>query len=764
MLPQKFVSAGNDYCTYEKNVPAPIFRKSFRVSNIKNASLVIGATGFYDLYLNGEKITCGYLAPYISNPDDVIFYDSYDLSDKLLDGENTICVILGNGFANPIGGEIWNHRKDSRCAPSFALEFVSDDVQFDSANMKWCYSHILFDDMRCGVFCDMTKYNALWFSSSFDDSCWNLPTMRDYSHSVKKLRTSPPVRGIRRVSPISFEKGELRDYRMRDCFLGMLYNGETIMEKTPLYGGYIYDFGENCAGVPKLRIKGEYGQKIHMQFCEVEFEGFPDYINIDVYPDGCCQKDVYVCNGEGVEEFIPPFTYHGYRYCYIYGITEEQATSDLLEMIVLHNDVKMKTSFSCSDDISEEIFNCCRRSDLSNLVNNITDCPAREKNGWTGDASISAEHFMQHYEAEECFAEWLFALRHTMDDSGRLPLIVPSGEDRFEHPVWDSAIVFLPYHAYIYSGNKDIIKDNAAAMLENFKFHLSNKDERGIVEKGFGDWLPVDCAAAEYASPLGFCCTAILIEECRMMEIMFSAIGNYDDAKFVAEEKAKLISAIRAEYNQNGIIGCGRTKKYVQPTYRPCQTSQALGLAFGIFEKHEEEIAIKKLVDLIREKKNSFDCGFLGLRYIFRCLSKYGYSDLCYDMITKPSHPSYANMIYRGCTSIWERFVKPHGRTGSYNHHFMADVSGWYIETVIGIKVNPNYNDPDNIVIEPHFITQLKNASGTYETKKGKISVEWCRYDDRINLCIKTKGDVSVSVGDKILNNDKVDVFISELS
>ncbi len=170
MLPKRFVSAGESFSTYQKPVPAPIFRKSFIAKKSDQARIVIGATGFYDLFLNGKKITSGFLVPYISNSDDVVFFDEYDLSELLCDGENVVGVMLGNGFANPVGGQIWQHENGRRSAPSFAMSFISEWVSFDASDMKWQYSHILFDDCRCGTFCDMTKEISGWCEAGFDDS------------------------------------------------------------------------------------------------------------------------------------------------------------------------------------------------------------------------------------------------------------------------------------------------------------------------------------------------------------------------------------------------------------------------------------------------------------------------------------------------------------------------------------------------------------------------------------------------------------------
>ena len=172
MLPEKFVCATNKAATLTELVPAPVFRKSFFAKPDDTVSLTIGCTGFYDLFLNGEKITNGYLMPYISNPDDVIFYNQYDFSDKLLPGENVICVILGNGHANPVGGQVWGHSQRNHVAPAFAMECICGDLRFEACDMLWNRSHILFDDYRLGCYCDMTLYEKAWYLPGYDDSAF----------------------------------------------------------------------------------------------------------------------------------------------------------------------------------------------------------------------------------------------------------------------------------------------------------------------------------------------------------------------------------------------------------------------------------------------------------------------------------------------------------------------------------------------------------------------------------------------------------------
>ena len=737
-----FVTTGNSCATYQNPVSAPLFYKNFILKEpIGEASLLVGATGLYELYLNGERITKGYLAPYIANPEQTVFFDRYQLTDRLRAGENRLVVLLGNGFANPFSGAVWEHHR--QCAsPAFALHFACDDLTFTAEDMRWIDSPILFDDIRTGVLCDMFSWKG------FEND--HAPVRAAVQKGERRMASCEPVREIRRLKAVSVRRGALRDYRIRDGFRNSLYHGDTIMGKTQPYGGYLYDFGENNAGIPYLKIRGKAGQRVEMQFCELLFEGFADYINVDVYPDGCAQRDVYICKGEGEEIFVPPFTYHGFRYCYIYGITEEQATEELLQYLVIHNEVPVKAEFACSDEISNQIFAACRRSDESNLVNIITDCPHREKNGWTGDIAISAEQYFMQLGVENCLYDYMACVRNAQDEEGHLPLMVPSARGTEDCPVWDSILAFVPYYAWQYAGRFDFVEDNAEAMIKNLRCHISRRDERGLVERGLGDWLPVGLQAGEYHSPLGFCCSAVLMEICSKAEVMMQALKRREDADFCRESYHLLRDALREEYLCGSLVTAGKTSAYRKAEYRSCQTSQALALYVGLFTQEEEETAVQELIRMIREQKNSFDCGFLGLRVLFPVLSRYGYGDLAYQMITKPEFPSYANMIYRGETTVWERFMPPGERIGSHNHHFMAGVSAWYLQDVLGITVNPHLNDPDHILIKPDFIKALNFCEGVYRSPGGEIKVRWEQNGEENKLFVVTSGKVTVEYAEGV--------------
>ena len=195
---------------------------------------------------------------------------------------------------------------------------------------------------------------------------------------------------------------------------------------------------------------------------------------------------------------------------------------------------------------------------------------------------------MTAFNAKNCFAEFMNCMRASQHSDGSMPLVIPSSGGSDKCAVWDSALFYIPYYVYIYSGDTKIIEDNTDAMIKNLRYHLSMRDERGIIENGMGDWLPVDGAPDEYASPLGFCCSFIVCEMCRMGEIMFEETGRHDLKEFCKTARHELVEAMRREYCEDACIGIGKTEKYIKSSYRICQTSQVLGLYGDIFteEKH----------------------------------------------------------------------------------------------------------------------------------------------------------------------------------
>ncbi|MDR1892148.1 MAG: family 78 glycoside hydrolase catalytic domain, partial [Oscillospiraceae bacterium] len=470
-FPMNFIRRTGETCAFDKYIPAPCLRKSFQAEEkVTKAGLLICGLGFYELFVNGERITKGALAPYISSPDDILYYDEYDLTDRMKGGENVVGVILGNGMQNCFGASVWDFDKARwRGAPQLSLRL---EISFENGetltvesdeSFKTSPSPILFDDLRCGEYYDARKEQKGWNEAGFDDSGWKNAEKAPLPRGEQRLCQAEPIAVSQTLTPVCVTR-----------------QGD----------GWLYDFGVNSAGVCELNLCGKPGQEISLEHGEHLINGELNLRNIQCVPDGYMQKDIYICKGNGAETYIPRFTYHGFRYVLVKGITPEQATAELLTYLVMNSNLPERGGFECSDKTVNALQEMTRRSTLANFYYFPTDCPHREKNGWMGDAAVSAEHTLLNLQAENSYREWLHNIRKAQDDRGALPGLVPTGGWGFSWgngPAWDCALTWIPYYVYIYRGDKEILRENAGAILRYLHYLSTRIRGDGLVCFGLGD-------------------------------------------------------------------------------------------------------------------------------------------------------------------------------------------------------------------------------------------------------------------------------------
>ncbi|MDO4618077.1 MAG: family 78 glycoside hydrolase catalytic domain [Clostridia bacterium] len=759
-FPNKFVCEDISYSTYEKNVPNPIFRKSFNANKVDTAELLICGLGFYDLFINGKKITKGYLAPYITNSDWYTYFDKYDIVPYLTDGENVIGVMLGDGFQNNKTC-VWNFKDYiTNSAPQLALscEIKSGDdvISFTAEDFKCKKGPILFSDTRSGVFYDARLWENGWNMPGYDDSDWHAPIEGVRPRGEAKLCEIEPIKVYREIKPVSFGKGEIQPYERSWQVEDFCQSFEPFEKPSDYTGGYIYDFGENNSGIYRLKIKGEKGQKISIQCAEQLTDGKLNYSNIDFYPDGFSQRDIYYLSGEGEEVFEPMFTFHGYRYIYVTGVTEEQATEDLLTYLVMSSDLENRGSFECSDDIVNTLYQMGRRSDISNFFYFPMDCPHREKNGWTGDAAASAEHMIMTIGAEKSWREWLTNIRAAMTEDGKLPGIVPTvswGYEWGNGPAWDTVIFTLPYFIYKFRGNTEIIKENATVMLRYLDYISRKRDDRGLVGIGLGDWVPTGTTEADaYDADLFFTDSVMVLDMCRKAEVMFDAVGLTLHKAFAVSLGKEMLQAIRKEFIDFDTF----------IVKNKCQSSQAMAIYYNVFDEDEKEKAFSVLMDIIKEDNYSFTSGFLGLRVIFHVLSEFGEAETAYNMITKKEFPSYRWWIDKGETTFLEQFYEyDNYYQQSKNHHFLGDIINWFMSSLAGLKVQNH----KSVVIKPCFVRQLNWCKAEHTLPSGKVMVSWKKENGIAEVLVSAPDgvDLAVDFGKHVFEKKDKNTYIVKL-
>lgn len=732
-----FISAGREYSTLFENVPAPYVRRRFFCGKpVKRAEISVCGLGFYRFWLNGEELTRGLLSPYISNPDQILDYDVYDITDKIKT-ENALGFILGNGHHNCYGAYVWGiDNAPWRSAPKLAvyleIEYTDGTVETVEADESFrvAPSPVVYDDLRMGEGYDANKEIPGWNLPQFDDSAWSAALSVEAPRGKKTICGAHPITTYNELKPARIVPDTV-----------LTYEDNPRVDK-----GYLYDFGLDSSGIPHLRVKGEKGQKITMicgeyikkdgsitidniRFVRSELRDLPLYL----------QKDEYTCKGEGLEEWEPGFTYHGFRFILVCGITPEQATPDLITYKVMSSEMEEKGGFRCSDDVANKLQAMVRNATKSNFFHFPTDCPHREKNGWTGDAALSVEHVMLNLAAEDNYAEWEKHICAAMNDEGAVPGIVPTFDWGFgwgHGPGWDIILTTIPYMIYKYRGDLEPAKLALNYMMRGVNYLINRTDEKGLVAFGLDDLY----APFGTHMPLNVSDTIFAMEYCREAGVLFEACGKMYQARYCYRQSFKYRRAFRKHLIDFDTMTVANQDKETPG----CQSSQAMAIYYGMFDPAEKDAAFKVLVDLCHENNDLIDTGILGIRVLFHVLSDFGEEDLAYKMITRTDWPSYGMFVARGETSIPEDFNDLKWSAPSLNHHFMGDISAWFIKGICGIKLNPSDRNIKEAAIEPHFVSSLDFAEAFHDAPEGRIKVRWDRTAEGIALDITVPPSMDV--------------------
>ena len=692
LLSDKFICAGEEYSTMQRRIPAPLFQKDIALEQaITKAGITVCGLGFYELYLNGKNITRGRLSPYITNSEQVVYYDYYDIT-ALLTKENRFEFLLGNGMQNAFGGFIWEFEKAAnRSSPklAFAIEIAYADgskktVEADESVLV-AESPVLSDDLRLGEIYDANKTEREWKPA----------TVTRTPRGKKVLSSVPPITVAQELKPVRIFKED---------------------------DAYIYDFGINTAGVCRLQCVAQQNQKIRLTYAEILKNGrfYTDNTTFEHCKEQYFQSDTYICK-EGKNDWQPTFTYHGFRYVKVEGVTAQQATPELLTYLVFHTALENIGYFSCSDEALNKLHAMTLNATLSNFHHFPTDCPQREKNGWTADAALSSAHTLLYYDAAANYKQWLIGICAAQNEQGALPGIVPTWGWGFEWgngPAWDSVLTELPYQILQKNNDLSAFEICKESILKYLNYLDTRKDENGLLAIGLGDW----CAPAhKLKTPL------ILTDSIEAFDIadksakMFCAAGEESNAERCSAFASKMRSSIRTHLfdSQTGVFADGS------------QTAQAMGIYYGITEGNEKNRAFQVLLQRICEDDYHIATGVLGARVLFHLLAENGEVDTAVRILKNPTAPSYMQWVLAGDTALCEGFDESNG-LASHNHHFWGNISAFFMEQICGIRINA-----DTIDILPRIPCDMQYARASCRTVFGKVSVSWKKEKSGISFEIE---------------------------
>ena len=523
-----------------------------------------------------------------------------------------------------------------------------------------------------------------------------------------------------------------------------------IEEITPLEiiytpeGDTVMDMGQNMVGWIRLKVTCPAGTEIKLRHAEVLDREGNFYITNLRRAD---QTNTYICKGGGTETYEPFFTFQGFRFVDISGVPGP-VTRDMLTGVVVHSDLDVTGTFSCNDDLVNQLQHNIVWGQKGNFLDVPTDCPQRdERLGWTGDCQVFAPTACFNRDCAGFYTKWLRDLAVDQHEDGAVPHVIPNVLGRGGAHGWQDAAVIVPWVVYQYYGDVQIMEEQYESMKALVEFMRSQAGEAYIwkpTERQFGDWLAFATTRSDYpgaTTDKDLLASAYFYHSTHLLMKTAKILGKENDAK----DYAALLKNIKSAYAREYITPNGRMSSNTQTAY-------VVALSFGLMPEGLEDIAAKRLADDV----NSFGhltTGFLGTPDLCHVLTKYGYLDEAYKLLYRKEYPSWLYPVTQGATTIWERWdgQKPDGSfqdpgMNSFNHYAYGAVGDWLYRKVAGIDLDPVNPGFKAFIIKPHPGTEMNDVKASHNSPYGTISSSWKIENGQFYLSVRIPVNTSATV------------------
>ena len=703
----QWITDGDYHFTEAKVSPVPmVFRREITTDKpIARARLYATAMGIYEVELNGKKLGDRYFAPGFTSYKSYLQYQTYDVT-PFMTGHDTLTATVAGGWA--VGSFVFT-RKNRVTADRQALlaelriEYEDGSVEVIGTDSSWQVtedSPVRMADIYDGETYDATKETTGWHNAAPETLKITPAITAEYG---------APVRAHEVMRPMAITTAK---------------DGEVI-----------YDFGQNFAGVIRMKLNGKAGQVITVRHAEI------------LNPDGTLNTTflrtakataTYTCR-DGEQEYSPRFSYMGFRYAGVKGIDPKELE---IEAVALYSDVAQHGGFHCSDEMLNKLQSNITWSAKSNFVDIPTDCPQRdERMGWTGDINVFAPTALYNFELSRFLEKWLRDVKAEQLPTGGLPNTVPVQGYAFPATMpemavdwWGDACVNVPWALYEATGNVDILRAMYPTMQKYVKAcrfwagfgigkHRYIWHTPAVLH--FGDWVAPDVPKmSQWQGRSKYTATASLCNTSGRLAKIARLLGKDEDAVQYETLSAKVADA----YCSILTDGSGKAKDEFQTAY-------VLPLYLNMFPENVKAKAAENLVKLVEKNDYKIGTGFPGTPYILFALADSGHADTAFKMLLNTQCPSWLYEVRVGATTVWERWDGldengecPIGDDGtdqmiSYNHYASGAVGAFLYRRVLGVEpVLPGYK---LFKFAPLVGGGLTEADGTVGTPYGEIKAAW---------------------------------------
>ena len=684
------------------SLPVHYYRNEFTSDKkIKSARLYITSHGLYEAYLNGKKVGDQLFTPGWTSYKNRIQYQTYDVTD-LLGQNNVIGAKVGDGwYRGYIGfsGQRSYYGDKLALLAQLKIEYTDGSSETVLTDKNWKVSNgpILESDIYNGEKYDANLELNGWNKTGFDDTRWKPVIELDFSKNILVAPEGEPVRVVEELN--------------------------AIKQITTPKGELVYDMGQNMVGWVRVKIHGKKGDQVQIKFAEV-LDKDGNFYTENLRAAKC--TDTYIFSQDGVVDYEPSFTFHGFRFVQFIGLDQAPSLDDITGMVI-HSDMPSTGSFECSNELINQLQHNIRWGQKGNFLDVPTDCPQRdERLGWTGDAQAFSLTAGFNFDVAPFYTKWMKDVALDQLEDGKVPHVIPdvlNGQGGATG--WADVVAIIPWTVYKIYGDTRILEESYPAIQKwvGFMNGRAGDDHLWTGDYHYGDWLAFATTSSDYpgaTTEKDLIATAYFYYTTTLAAKMAGILNKTADQKKYIE----LAKQIKIAFGKEFITPNGRLVSHTQTAY-------VLALSFGLMPDGLEQAAANYLADDVK-KFGHLTTGFLGTPLLCHTLSAIGRDDLAFMLLNRKDYPSWLYPVTQGATTIWERWdgQKPDGTfqdvgMNSFNHYAYGAIGEWLYSHVAGVKIDENKPGYKHFYLAPHPGGELYFVIASFESMYGMIVSDW---------------------------------------
>ncbi|MDR2148895.1 MAG: glycoside hydrolase family 78 protein [Tannerella sp.] len=694
-------------------------RRPFVINKpVEKAMAYVSGLGHYLFSVNGKRVSNDIFAPVWSDYDKTVYYNTYSVDSLLTGGENTVGILLGNGFYNTVGDryhKLWVSFGPPTLFFELHIFYTDGSREIITSDERWKYdlSPITFNDIFGGEDYDARMEQKGWDKPAFDDRNWK-PAV---------IQSSP--KGI-------FRSQEMTAIRRMEHF------GAVSMTKIDT--SYVLDMGQNLSGYPSIKVFGKKGQTVKLTVGELlnRETGL-----VSQKSTGSPHTYTYTLKGEGIEEWHPEFSYYGFQYIQIDGADVLSSTGEDKPLLMdvkscfIYNSTNEAGYFESSNELFNKVHNLIQNAVKSNMQAVFTDCPHREKLGWLEETHLNGPVLLYNYDMTRLFPKIMRDIADGQRSNGLIPSIVPEyvvfGDDFSDSPEWGSAGVIIPWMYYRFYGDNRLIIQYYDVM-KKYVDYLGTKADNHILSHGLGDWYDYGDHPAGYSknSPIEVSATSHYYYAARLTAKAAEMLHKSKDFKTYNTLALRIKEAFNNRFFNR------ETCQYANGS----QFCNAVAIFMEIVEPQYKQAVLDNLKADIRQRGYRLTTGDVGNRYLFMALALNGENELMYKMHNHEEVPGYGYQVKMGVTTLTEQWDPNRGN--SWNHFMMGQIDEWFFRSLAGIE--PETPGFKTFTVQPQTVDDLTYVKASHKTLYGDIKVEWKRENGRFHLSVTVPVNTQASI------------------